>query len=101
MAEVTDPLRSLELSLGEELMKKYLQLLRQWYSLSPNLTRIEFENALRQLLTTEEQFRYHHDIMWANLLPKYYAIKPKPSPSTADRGKIMKERSGFYLLIYF
>lgn len=87
MAELSDPLKTLELSLGEELMKKYLNLLRQWYSLSPNLTRIEFEAALRRILSTEEQFRCHHDIMWGNLLPKYYAIKPKPSPSTADRGK--------------
>lgn len=87
MTEVTDPLKALELSLGEESMQKYLSLLRQWYSLSSNLTQVEFEIALRKIFTTEEQFRYHHDIIWRNFLPKYYSTKSKSSSSTADKGK--------------
>lgn len=87
MSEAADSLKALELSLGEESMKKYLALLRQWYSLSPSLTRVEFEAALRNIFTSEEQFRYHHDIIWSNFLPKYYAVKPKGSPSNVDRGK--------------
>lgn len=87
MAETTtEPLRALEQSLGEELMRKYLSLLRQWYSLSSNLNKVEFQAALRKILTTEEQFRYHNELNWSHLLPKYYAVKPKASASASDKG---------------
>lgn len=84
--ESNDPIKALELSLGEEQMKKYLHLLRQWYSLSSNMSQVEFETALRKVLSTKEQFHYHHEVMWNDLLPKHYAVKPKPSTSAADKG---------------
>lgn len=87
MTDLSDIRRTLEASLGEEQMKKYLNLLRLWYSLTPNLTKVDFDTAIRKILITEEQYRCHLELMWGHLLPKTYIITPKAPSCTADKGK--------------
>ncbi|KAK4883100.1 hypothetical protein RN001_006419 [Aquatica leii] len=75
----------LEASLGEDLRKQYFGLLKQWFLFSSSMTKMQFDSAVRNLLTTQEQIHRHNDFLLA-LYAKINNTRVKSTRSSYDKG---------------
>ncbi|GJQ86296.1 hypothetical protein Trydic_g8992 [Trypoxylus dichotomus] len=85
MNDINDARKNLESTLGEDLKKQYYDLLKQWLMFKDPITKLQFDSAVRKLLTTEEQHRCHNIFLLA-LLGKVHSTRPKNYRSVSDKG---------------
>lgn len=62
-----EALNNIQKCLGPEKEEEYTAVLRQWLSFSSHMTKDEFEQKVRKLLTTTEEIRHHINLMRAVL----------------------------------
>ncbi|KAF5301508.1 hypothetical protein FQR65_LT08811 [Abscondita terminalis] len=75
----------LETSLGDDLKRQYFGLLKQWFLFSSTMTKMQFDSAVRSLLTTQEQIHRHNDFLLA-LYAKINNTRVKSTRSNCDKG---------------
>ncbi|KAI4458765.1 transcriptional adapter 1 [Holotrichia oblita] len=85
MSDINEARKNLELTLGEDLKKQYYDLLKQWLMFKDPITKLQFDSAVRKLLTTEEQ-HHSHNIFLLALLGKVHSSRPKTYRSVSDKG---------------
>ncbi|KAB0802203.1 hypothetical protein PPYR_04389 [Photinus pyralis] len=97
MNDLNQARKLLEQSLGDDLKKQYFSLLKQWFLFSNSITKLQFDTAVRNLMTTKEQLHQHNDFMLA-LYGKINNTRAKSTRSTYDKGCFEIADSIEYLL---
>lgn len=97
MNDLNQARKLLEQSLGDDLKKQYFALLKQWFLFSNSITKLQFDTAVRSLMTTDEQLHQHNDFMLA-LYGKINNTRVKSTRSTYDKGCFEMADSIEYLL---
>ncbi|XP_022904842.1 transcriptional adapter 1-like [Onthophagus taurus] len=85
MTEINEARKNLESQLGEELMKQYFAILKQWFLFKEPISRLQFDSAVRKLMKTEEQIRSHNLFLLA-LISKVTSSRVKSTRSMTDKG---------------
>lgn len=98
----------LESVVGEDLLKEYFAILRQWFLLNSPVNKEEFDRQARKLLLNEEQIVAHNRFLRALLektssdtskITKTIDSEPpknKSSKGETDRGKTSKSKRGHF-----
>lgn len=85
MGDIDEAKKKLMSSLGEELTKEYFKLLKQLLLFSNPITKIQFDQAARKLLVSDEQIRSHNGFILA-FYEKITSPRVKGSRISSDKG---------------
>lgn len=83
MYNVNELKKTLELSLGEDVMKQYIALLKQYFSFRNNMSLIDFNLATSKLMSTAEQMHNHNKFLLAIFTN---STRAKHQRNTTDKG---------------